>query len=119
MIRYTLWDTLREKGISQNKLKKEHHVSSGQLDRMRKNIYISTRTVDFLCSILDCPVEDIIEFQADPAFRPELGIIPGQTLLTSPPENGVSAEDTQGAPANPEDMFEDEEPSNSHQKVTK
>ena len=32
-----LWVTMKEKGVSQYKLIKEYHISTGQLDRLRKN----------------------------------------------------------------------------------
>ena len=60
-----LWKTMKEKGISQYKLIREYGISSGQLDRIRKGDNISVFTVDTLCRILDCDVEDIIEYKKD------------------------------------------------------
>ena len=57
-----LWRTMKKKGVSQYKLTKEYGFSSGQLDRLRKNGNISTFTLDSLCEILDCKLEDIVEF---------------------------------------------------------
>ena len=54
-----LWQTLKEKGISQYKLIKDYHISNGQLDRLRKNGNVSTYTLNTLCEILDCKLEDI------------------------------------------------------------
>ena len=66
MIVYTrLWQTMQERGISQYKLIKEHKFSSDQLDRLRKNENISTFTINQLCSILHCRVEDILEYIPD------------------------------------------------------
>lgn len=56
-----LWVTMKKKGISQYKLLKEYGFSSGQLDRLRKNENISTYTLDNLCQILDCELEDIAQ----------------------------------------------------------
>ena len=36
-------------------------VSSNTLHRMKKGLAITTRTIDTLCFILDCEVEDIIK----------------------------------------------------------
>ena len=58
-----LWNTMREKNISQYKLIKEYGFSSGQLDRLRKNENVSTYTLDQLCQILDCDLEDIAEYR--------------------------------------------------------
>lgn len=60
-----LWKTLKEKGISQYKLIKVYHISTGQLDRLRKNENVNTYTLDQLCTILDCRLEDIAEFQQE------------------------------------------------------
>lgn len=56
-----LWVTMKRKGISQYKLQKEYGFSSGQLDRLRKNDNISTYTLDKLCHILDCELEEIAQ----------------------------------------------------------
>lgn len=57
-----LWDTLKENGISQYALIKQYKISTGQLDRLRKNENVSTHTLDMLCKILHCRLEDIAEF---------------------------------------------------------
>lgn len=60
-----LWATLKDRGISQYRLIKEFRLSTGQLDRLRKNDPVSTHTLDQLCKILDCDLEDIAQFRAD------------------------------------------------------
>ena len=60
-----LWVTMKKKGISQYKLMKDHHFSSGQLDRLRKNENVSTHTLNELCVILNCKLEDIAEYIED------------------------------------------------------
>lgn len=60
-----LWITLKEYNISQYKLIKEYKVSTGQLDRLRKNGNVNTYTLDQLCKILNCKLEDIAEFIDD------------------------------------------------------
>ena len=56
-----LWKTMKAKGISQYKLINEYGVSTGQLDRLRKNENVNTYTLDKLCQILDCDLTDIME----------------------------------------------------------
>lgn len=58
-----LWKTLKERGISQYKLIHEYHISTGQLDRLRKNSNVSTYTLDQLCNILECKLSDIAEYK--------------------------------------------------------
>ena len=66
MITYEkLWITMKEKGISQYDLVKNHHISKSLLQRLRKNEGISMNTVNTLCSILDCSIEDIATYHKD------------------------------------------------------
>ncbi len=57
-----LWDTMKAQKISQYKLIKDYKFSTGQLDRLRKNGNVSTYTLNQLCLILGCRLEDIAEF---------------------------------------------------------
>ena len=57
-----LWVTMKERGVSQYRLIKEYQFSAGQLSRLRKNQNISTYTINLLCKILHCRVEDILEY---------------------------------------------------------
>ena len=66
MIKYDrLWDTLKEKGISQYKLIKDYGIDKAQLHRLRKNMVVKTMILNNLCRILDCRIEDIMEFIPD------------------------------------------------------
>lgn len=58
-----LWTTMKEKGVSQYKLIKEYKISTGQLDRLRKNENVNTYTLNQLCEILGCKLEDIAEYK--------------------------------------------------------
>ena len=60
-----LWQTMQNKGITQYKLLKEYGFSSGQLDRIRRGESITMYTLNTLCEIRDCRVEDIIEYRPD------------------------------------------------------
>lgn len=66
MIIYTkLWQTMKEKNVSQYRLIKDYGFSTGQLDRLRKNESVSTNTLSQLCEILGCTLYDIAEYQPD------------------------------------------------------
>lgn len=66
MIKYDiLWKTLKEKGVSQYKLIVEYNFSRGQLDRLKKNQGVTTHTIDMLCEILDCDIDDVMEYKKD------------------------------------------------------
>lgn len=66
MISYEpLYKTLKEKGISTYKLINEYGISRSLLDRLKHNRPISTVTLNDLCSILHCRVEDVLVFTED------------------------------------------------------
>ncbi len=72
MIRYDrFWKTLKEKGISQYNLVTDYNISKSLLQRLRNNEGISTHSLNTLCNILDCQIEDIIEFVKDQEFISE------------------------------------------------
>lgn len=58
-----LWVTLKEKNISQYKLIKEYGISTGQLDRLRKNDNVNTFTLNRLCEVLECSLDEIAEYK--------------------------------------------------------
>ncbi|MCI8315940.1 MAG: helix-turn-helix transcriptional regulator [Lachnospiraceae bacterium] len=66
MIKYDkLWITLKKKNISQYKLIKYYGVDKAQLQRLRNNEIVKTLIINRLCNILDCNVEDIMEYVPD------------------------------------------------------
>lgn len=66
MISYAnLWNTMNEKCISQYALIKKYGVSPGQITRLKRNESVSTNTIDMFCKILQCRVEDIMEYIED------------------------------------------------------
>ncbi len=60
-----LWKTMKEKGVSQYALINKHHVSPGQITRLKRNESVSTHTIDTFCRILDCDVSDLMEYRKD------------------------------------------------------
>ncbi len=63
MISYErLWETMRQRGISQYALIHKFNVSPGQITRMKRNESVSTHTIEMFCSILQCRVEEVMEY---------------------------------------------------------
>lgn len=60
-----LWETMKSRGITQYALIKKYKISAGQLTRLRANEHVSTHTLEMFCRILDCNVEDIVEYVPD------------------------------------------------------
>lgn len=70
MISYEpLWDTMRRKNISTYKLIKEYGFSKGTLDSLKQNRNVSTATLNDLCNILSCRIEDVLCFTPDEQFK--------------------------------------------------
>ena len=66
MISYApLYQTMQKKGISTYKLINTYGISRSLLDRLKHNKPITTVTLNDLCTILDCRVEDIMEYIKD------------------------------------------------------
>ncbi len=66
MIRYDpLWRTLKAKNISQYRLIKDYGIDKAQLQRLRDNRVVKTMILDTLCTILECRIEDVVEFVPD------------------------------------------------------
>lgn len=60
MISYApFWETLNRKNITTYVLREKYNISPNTLTRMKNNKYLSMRTVEDLCKILDCRLEDI------------------------------------------------------------
>ena len=68
MIKYDkLWETMKEKGITQVELAEAMGLSKGTIAmwevgkrRLRHNKNVQVNTIDKLCNILECDVEDIM-----------------------------------------------------------
>ena len=66
MISYApFYNTLKEQGISTYKLINEYNISRSLLDRLKHNRPITTVTINDLCKILNCRVEDVLEYIAE------------------------------------------------------
>ena len=63
MISYKpFWEKLRSSQESTYTLIKNHHISSSTIDKLRKDKPLNTTTINDLCRILSCRVEDVLEY---------------------------------------------------------
>ena len=63
MIDYSpFWETLKDRGLSWNRLVQEHDVNPSTLHRIKHNKTITTDTIDRLCDILNCDVSGVIRY---------------------------------------------------------
>jgi DNA-binding Xre family transcriptional regulator len=62
MISYEpFYTTLKRRNMSEYHLIYKEGMSANTLHRMKKGLPITTQTLDTLCFILDCEVEDILK----------------------------------------------------------
>lgn len=60
-----LWTTMKNKGVSTYTLREKCGIDSKTVRRLRANENIETKTLNKLCTVLDCKLEDIAEFIKD------------------------------------------------------
>ena len=57
-----LWDTMKRKGITKYRLRESYLFENKTLRRLKNNDNVETKTLDKLCEILDCNLEDIATY---------------------------------------------------------
>jgi DNA-binding Xre family transcriptional regulator len=63
MISYEpFWKTLKIKGVSTYTLREQYNINPNTLTRMKNNKYLSMRTIEDFCEILNCSIEEIVEY---------------------------------------------------------
>ena len=63
MIDYSpFWKTLKASSESTYTLINRHHISSSTIDKLRKNKPLTATTINDLCRILDCQIQDIAQY---------------------------------------------------------
>lgn len=60
-----LWQVMEQKGVSTYKLREECGIDSKTIRRLKANENIETKTLNKLCSVLNCKIEDIMEYIPD------------------------------------------------------
>lgn len=64
MITYKpLWETMRKKDITKYYLKTYCEVNNNTINKLRHNKPLNTTTIDRLCEILDCKIEDVMIYE--------------------------------------------------------
>lgn len=63
MIDYSpFWETLKKSNESTYTLINKHHISSSTIDKLRKNKPLNTTTLNDLCRILECDIQEICKY---------------------------------------------------------
>ncbi len=66
MISYApLWETMQKRGATTYTLNVKGGVSSSTIRRLKAGESVSTNTLEALCKILDCTLQDVVEYLLD------------------------------------------------------
>ena len=69
MILYTpLWKTMGQRKITTYTLRFKCGMSHATVQRLQNNLPVSTHTLNRLCEILNCRLEDVAEYVAENAI---------------------------------------------------
>jgi len=60
-----LWNVMQKKGVSTYQLREKCGIDSKTVRRLRANDNMETKTLNKLCTVLDCRLEDIAEYVPD------------------------------------------------------
>lgn len=59
-----LWRTMQKRNVTTYTLRVKHRISNSTVQRLKKNMPVSTNTLDMLCVLLNCSLEDVAEYKA-------------------------------------------------------
>ena len=66
MISYApLWKTMEQQKVTTYTLRIKHGMSHATVQRLQKDMPVSTHTLNKLCTILSCSLSDIVEYIPD------------------------------------------------------
>ena len=66
MVSYApLWRTMEKCGATTYTLQAKGGISSSTIRRLKAGDSVSTNTLDSLCKILNCPIQDVVEYLPD------------------------------------------------------
>lgn len=60
-----LWRTMAEQNVTTYTLRFKHGMSHATVQRLQANMPVSTHTLNKLCAILNCPLQDVAEYIPD------------------------------------------------------
>lgn len=60
-----LWETMKAQKVTTYTLREVYGIDSRTIRRLRANQNLNISTLDNLCRILNCRLEDIVEYRPD------------------------------------------------------
>lgn len=58
-----LWKTLIDKGMNKTELRQKARISSSTMAKMTNGEAVTLTTIERICEILDCQIEDVVEIK--------------------------------------------------------
>ncbi len=58
-----LWKLLIDKHMSKTELRINAGLTTSALAQLGKNEYVSLKTIEKICSVLDCDIADVVELR--------------------------------------------------------
>lgn len=59
------WKTIKDRNISTYALINKHGILPDTIQRLREGRPITTKTLELLCEVIECKVEDIVQYLPD------------------------------------------------------
>ena len=60
-----LWNIMAEKGVTTYQLREKCGIDSKTVRRLKSNENMETKTLNKICTVLSCRIEDIMEYIPD------------------------------------------------------
>ena len=60
---------LKKKGYTSTKIREEKLIGQSYLQQIRHGELVSWKTIDTICSLLDCQVGDLVEYVKEPTVQ--------------------------------------------------
>lgn len=60
-----LWKTLIDKGMNKSELRVKAQISSSTMAKMTNSEAVTLTTIERICKVLDCEIQDVVEIKKD------------------------------------------------------
>lgn len=60
-----LWRTMETRGVTKYALQEKHKISPNTISKFKNNQSVTVYTLNRICKILHCKVEDVVEIDPD------------------------------------------------------
>ena len=65
-----LWHILIDRNMTKTQLREAANITTNAMANLGKNESVPVETLEKICGVLGCTIDDIIDFEADPPAEP-------------------------------------------------